>query len=120
MKLLVDVCLSPDWSGFLTSHDIPSLHWSSLGPIRAEDRIIFQYAVDHKCIVFTHDLDFGTLLAHSGLSKPSVIQARVENPTPEFIGSAVLTVLSQFAVELNQGAIITILNDRTKVRILPI
>jgi len=49
-----------------------------------------------------------------------VIQARVEDPTPAFIGPAMLAVLSQFSDELTQGGLITVLPDRTKVRILPI
>ncbi len=65
MKLLVDMCLSPEWTGFFTARSIASVHWSSLGDSRAEDRIVFQYALDHDCIVFTHDLDFGTLLAYT-------------------------------------------------------
>ena len=82
--------------------------------------MIFRYALEHDCVVFTYDLDFGTLLAHAGGHKPSVIQARVDDVTAGFLGLTFLRAWEQFSEQLRQGAILTILPDRTKVRILPI
>jgi len=65
-------------------------------------------------------LDFGALLAHTGSRRPSVVQARVEDVTSEFLGPALLSVLKQFNEQLQDGAIVTILPDRSKVRILPL
>jgi predicted nuclease of predicted toxin-antitoxin system len=120
MKLLVDVCLTPEWIPFFESHGVHAVHWSALGDVQADDRHIFDYAATHDWAVFTHDLDFGALLAHSHLHRPSVIQARVEDITPTSLGPIILAVLVKFEVQLRAGAIITVLPHRTKVRILPI
>jgi predicted nuclease of predicted toxin-antitoxin system len=37
-------------------------------------------------VVFTHDLDFGGVLALTHAAGPSVIQVRSEDPVPEVIG----------------------------------
>lgn len=91
-----------------------------MGQHDAEDQVIFRHAINHDEIVFTHDLDFGTLLAYTNSRKPSVIQARVQDPSPERIGGAVVAALDQFGELLLQGAILTILPSRTRVRILPL
>lgn len=62
----------------------------------------------HGCIVFTHDLDFGTILAASHGSKPSVVQVRARNVTPEAIGQQIITALRQMASELDDSALLTI------------
>jgi hypothetical protein len=49
-----------------------------------------------------------------------VIQARVEDPTPEIIGLLVLQLLKQFQRELLKGAIVTLAANKSKVRVLPI
>jgi predicted nuclease of predicted toxin-antitoxin system len=70
------------------------------------------------CIVFTHDLDFGTILAASRGSKPSVVQVRASNVTPEAIGPQVAAALRQMASELDDGALLTIDTSRARLRLL--
>ena len=120
MIVLIDMSLPPVWVPFLGERAISSLHWSGVGPYDAADEVIFQHAIDHDEIVFTHDLDFGTLLAYTKSRKPSVIQARVQDPSPERIGGAVIAALEQFREMLLQGVILTILPSCTRVRILPL
>ncbi len=45
-----------------------------------------QWATAIGYAVFTHDLDFGTMLALSGADGPSVVQVRCLNVLPEAIG----------------------------------
>jgi predicted nuclease of predicted toxin-antitoxin system len=70
--------------------------------------------------VFTHDLDFGSILAITHARGPSVIQARVEDPTPVAIGAVVVSTVVDHAALLRRGALITIDPDRLRTRILPI
>jgi predicted nuclease of predicted toxin-antitoxin system len=65
VKVLVDVNLSPGWAAVLAAHHIEAVHWTSVGDPRATDAELMGYARDHGYVVFTHDLDFGTLLAWS-------------------------------------------------------
>lgn len=120
MKLLVDVCLSPDWVPFFEANEVHATHWSSVGPVSASDRLIFEYAIEHQMVIFTHDLDFGTILAHTRSPRPSVLQVRIQDPLPAVVGVQTLTVLRQFHSQFEEGSIVTLLPDRTRVRVLPL
>src|ERR1700759_793096 len=95
MKVLIDMGLSPEWRKTFESHGIEARHWSEIGNPRAEDREILSWAREHGFIVFTHDLDFGHLLALTHAAGPSVIQVRSEDVLPSGIGSVVLRALHQ-------------------------
>ena len=66
MKLLVDMSLSPTWVPFLRDHDIQSMHWADVGDPRAPDPVVMAWGRTEGYVVFTHDLDFGALLAGTG------------------------------------------------------
>jgi predicted nuclease of predicted toxin-antitoxin system len=70
-------------------------------------------------VSFTHDLDFGRILAISREHLPSIIQVRTQDVLPGAIGEAVLRSLRQCEHELEQGALITLDMHRTRIRILP-
>ena len=65
MKLVIDMNLSPEWVPVFESHAFKAVHWSSIGDPSAPDTSIMQWARENEAVVFTHDLDFGTLLAHT-------------------------------------------------------
>jgi len=120
MKLLVDMNLSPDWVPYLAERGIESVHWASVGSLGATDEAIIEHARANGFTIFTHDLDFTTILALSRAHGPSVIQARVQDVSPESLGPGISAALRQFASEMEKGAIVTLLPERNKVRILPI
>ena len=95
-------------------------HWSSLGDPRAIDADIMNYGRTEGWIVFTHDLDFGALLAHTQAGKPSVFQVRASDVSPTHLGPLVVRVLNQFAKELEAGALVTVDEARQRVRLLPL
>jgi predicted nuclease of predicted toxin-antitoxin system len=70
--------------------------------------------------VFTHDLDFGTILASTNAEAPSVFQVRTQDISPQHIGSFVLSALEQFEERLKQGALVSLDKHRAKARILPL
>lgn len=112
--------LTPMWVEFFTTREIESVHWSDVGNPKALDPEIMSFARDNRFVVFTHDLDFGSILAVTHARGPSVIQARVEDPVPAVIGGAVVTVIVENTAYLERGALITIDPDKSRVRILPI
>ena len=63
MKLLVDMNLSPAWAAVLTQAGWETIHWSGVGDLRATDAEIMAWARQRGFVIFTHDLDFGTILA---------------------------------------------------------
>ena len=120
MKLLVDMNLSPRWIGVLADGGIEAAHWSTLGTKNATDSQIMSYASANNYVVLTHDLDFGSILAATHGEKPSVVQIRSENVSPEAIGKQVIAALRQTLAELEEGALLTIDPTRTRLRILPL
>lgn len=120
MRLLVDMNLSPRWVDLLAAAGIEAAHWSSLGAANAPDPLIMAYARAHDFVVLTHDLDFGGILAATHGEKPSVVQIRAEDVSPDVIGGQVIDALRQMAAELEEGALLTIDPSRTRLRILPL
>jgi len=120
VKLLIDMNLTPLWVRFFAAREIDSVHWSDVGDPRALDQQIMQFAREGRYVVFTHDLDFGNILAVTHARGPSVIQARVEDPIPAVIGDAVVTALVANEAYLERGALITLDPHKLRVRILPI
>ena len=120
MRLLVDMNLSPDWVAVLKSVGWEAIHWSTVGSPRAEDAEIMAWARVQKHVVFTHDLDFGTLLALTHAGSPSVIQVRTQDVTPADIGELVVNALHQFESILEKGALIVLDEARSRARVLPL
>ena len=120
MKSLIDMNLSPDWVAAFSAENIESVHWSIVGNPRAEDTEIMEYARGNDYIVFTHDLDFGTILALTQAENPSVVQVRAQNILPSHLANIVVSVLRENVVLLEQGALIVVDEGRARVRILPL
>jgi predicted nuclease of predicted toxin-antitoxin system len=112
--------LSTEWIPLLQAAGHEAVHWSEVGDPKAPDRTLMQWATTNDYAVFTHDLDFGTMLALSGADGPSVVQVRCLNVLPEAIGSLVLSLLRTYAAEIEQGALVVADERRERVRILPL
>ena len=106
--------------GLLADAGIEAVHWSALGANNASDSEIMAYARSNDSIVLTHDLDFGAILAATHGEKPSVVQIRAEDVSPEAIRNQVIAALRQMASELEDGVLLTIDPKRTRVRVLPL
>jgi predicted nuclease of predicted toxin-antitoxin system len=119
MKLLIDVNLSPDWVKVFEQQGWQSLHWSAVGDPRAADSVIMGWARANGYVVFTHDLDFGTLLAATHARGPSVIQVRTQDIMPQSLGSRLVQILRQYESALESGALITVEESKSRVRVLP-
>lgn len=120
MKLLVDMNLSPRWVQMLTDAGMEAAHWSNLGASNASDTEIMAYARANDCVVLTHDLDFSAILAATQGEKPSVVQIRADDVSPDAIGKQVVAALLQMASELEAGALLTVDPNRTRLRVLPL
>ena len=120
LKLLIDMNLSPEWAPALRKHGWQAVHWSTVGDPRASDQEIMDWAAAHQCIVFTHDLDFGTMLALSHEAGPSVLQIRAEDTLPHYLEGAVVTAIEQHEADLSDGALVVVDESRSRVRVLPI
>jgi predicted nuclease of predicted toxin-antitoxin system len=120
MKVLIDMNLSPRWVGEFARAGIEASHWSSLGGFSAPDQEIMAFARLNGYVVLTHDLDFGAILAATHGEKPSVVQIRAHDVSPDVIGRQVIVALSQMAAELEAGALLTVDPNRVRMRLLPL
>lgn len=120
MNILIDMNLSPEWVKAINSQGFDAVHWSKVGAITAPDKEIMAWAKSNRHIVLTHDLDFGAILAATGADSPSVIQLRFQDIAPERSKHIVLNVLSRFRSELETGVLISVDEDRARIRVLPL
>gem|GEM_PF-1653561 len=111
---MIDMNLSPDWVNALSTHGWASVHCSAIGDPRATDREIMDWARSNSHVVFTHDLDFGTMLALTDASGPSVIQVRGQNVLPDHMGPIVAAAPKQHQTDL-AGVPSSWLTNRTLV-----
>jgi len=120
MRILVDMNLSPRWAAEFRSRGIEASHWSQIGAANATDEEVLKWCALHAHVLFTHDLDFGDILAASGESRPSVVQIRSADMSPEAMLQQVSSVLEQLSAELVQGVLVTIEPGRQRIRLLPL
>jgi len=120
VSILIDMNLSPDWVPVLEGAGWRAVHWSTVGDPRAADRTIMDWAEANGHIVFTHDLDFGTLLALTHRTGPSVLQVRGEDVMPDHLGKLLVATIRRHETELKSGALVVVEERKNRVRILPI
>ena len=120
VQLVIDMNLSVEWVAELASHGWSAVHWSTVADPSAEDSVIMAWAKAHGYAVFTHDLDFGAMLALTHASGPSVLQVRGQNVLPEDIGPVAIATLRQHDAALAAGALAVVDVKRSRVRVLPL
>jgi len=120
MKILLDMNLSPAWVSFLEHEGYEVKHWSSVGAITAPDTEIMEWARRNEYIVFTHDLDYGTLLFVTKAVAPSVLQLRCEDIRPTSVGTIVVRALEKAQKEIEQGVLVTVDLRKSRIRLLPL
>lgn len=119
MKLLIDMNLPPEWVNVFVENGLHAVHWRDIGDPRASDCTIMAWARENNYVVFTRDLDFGTLLATTGVHGPSVIQVRAKDVMPQTLGKLLINVINQHESTLKSGVLLTVTEDRVRLRILP-
>ena len=120
VRLLVDMNLSPEWIAEFTHAGIEAVHWSMVGTPSDPDASIMAWARDQGFAVFTHDLDYGSLLALTHAAGPSVLQVRGQNTLPEHLGKMIVAAIRQHEPALIAGAIVVVDERKSRVRVLPL
>lgn len=122
MNLLLDMNISPALCPLLSAAGHSAVHWADVGAPDAPDIEIMQWAKQNGYVVITHDLDFGAILAVTGLDKPSVMQVRRPGAMRDQKKLAALLVhfLEKYEQHLEDGALIVFNDIQSRVRILPL
>ena len=120
MKLLVDMNLSPSWVERLARHGFEVVHWSTIGSANAPDVEILAWANEHQFVVVTNDLDFSAILAAGAVHGPSVVQLRTQDLLSEGAARIVVRALEAHREDIERGALLSIDEGGTRVRMLPL
>ena len=120
LSILVDMNLTPEWVPFFAANGRAATHWQTVGARDAPDDDLMAWARANGCIVFTHDLDFGTALALTHATGPGVIQSRGQRVLPEQVGRLILDALAAHEQSLADGALIVLELKKSRVRVLPL
>ena len=79
-----------------------------------------EWARTNEYVVFTHDLDFGAILAATDANSPSVLQVRTQDVSPSSLSDIVLSSLEKFEEQLKEGVLISVNEKQARARLLPI
>lgn len=120
MKFLADMGISPKTVSHLNQKGHDAVHLIDENLHRLSDPDILCKSRSEGRILLTHDLDFGELMAASGASLPSVIIFRLGNMAAVYVHRHLDLILKEYAEELEQGAILSITENRVRIRRLPI
>lgn len=86
----------------------------------APDAVIFSRAKQEGRALISLDTDFGTMLALTMASHPSVILMRHVSKKPQTQLSLLLSVLPEIQDAIEQGSIVTVEAWRVRIRPLPV
>jgi predicted nuclease of predicted toxin-antitoxin system len=120
VKLLVDMNLPPGWAGRLAQHGFEAVHWSTIGAATAPDTEILAYARRFNLVLITNDLDFSAILAAASADGPSVVQIRSQDLLSDEVVSIVAKALDAHREDIERGALLSIDEAGTRVRMLPL
>jgi predicted nuclease of predicted toxin-antitoxin system len=120
VKLPVDMNLAPSWAGRLALRGYESVHWSAVGAPTSPDVEILTWARENDFIVVTNDLDFSAILAATSGRAPSVVQVRMQDLMSDAAVDAVVAALEACRESVAVGALLSIDESGTRVRMLPL
>ncbi len=120
MKFLADMGISPRVVTALRQQGHEAIHLNEEKLYKLPDSAILEKVRLEGCILLTHDLDFGELLAASGGVLPSVIVFRLKDMRAENVSRYLFRILEQHSKALEEGAICSVTEKRLRVRPLPL
>jgi uncharacterized protein (DUF433 family)/predicted nuclease of predicted toxin-antitoxin system len=96
------------------------VHWSTIGAVTAPDFEILTWAKEHEFVLITNDLDFSAVLAASAGALPSIVQIRSQDLLSDEAVSIVAMALKVHREDIERGALLSINEGGTRVRMLPL
>ena len=121
MRFLIDNNLSPLLAELLKTAGHDALHVRDVGLQAATDSVILERARTDDRVLISADTDFGTLLARSHATEPSVLLIRRLSGRRAADQFAIIQAnLAPVADDLAAGSIIVLGDYRVRVRRLPL
>lgn len=120
LKYLADMHISPVTCALLREAGYQVVRVSDVLSYKASDQQILEYARTQQMVIITQDLDFSALLAVANASGPSIISLRLGTVEPRAVAALLLRILPTVEAELVKGAIISVTEQKLRVRLLPV
>ncbi len=120
MKFLLNMNIPRIFGEKLTQLGFECTHIGDRNMAKSPDYEIVEIARNKKEVIITNDLDYGHLLAISGMSSPSVIIFRLRNNHTENMFECFTRAWSSIEGALENGAIIILDDHVMRIRKLPI
>jgi predicted nuclease of predicted toxin-antitoxin system len=120
MKLLLDQGTPRRTADWLRQSGWDAVHTAEEGLSTAEDTQILEAARKQGRVVVTLDSDFHTMMAISEAVSPSVIRVRIEGLTSAPFAAILLNVIGRCHREPEAGALVSVQENRIRLRHLPI
>ncbi len=120
MKFLLNMNLPRELGQSLAAEGHVCRHAGDIGMARSSAADIIMEARGNRETILTHDLDYGHLLAFSGVQTPSVIILRLRNAHPRNLLRRIMSAWSEIEDAAQTGAIVVIEDAATRIRLLPV
>jgi predicted nuclease of predicted toxin-antitoxin system len=120
MKLILDEGLPLRAASLMRDVGIEAVHVLEIGMGGAPDQALLDKARLDGAVVVTLDADFHQLLAATGADRPSVIRVRTEGLGDRHLAELLSNVMKRRGVELDAGAVVSVIGNRVRLRKLPI
>jgi predicted nuclease of predicted toxin-antitoxin system len=119
MRILADMHISPVTVRFLQGLGHEAVRINEVMTLNASDREIVERAGSSERVILTQDLDFSEIIALSGKMKPSLISLRLSSSRIEFVNAILEKVLPRIEKDVEKGVIISVEDDKIRIRHLP-
>jgi len=120
MKLLLDQGIPRGSAVALRDAGLDAVHTGECDLSTASDSAILAFAREQQRIVISLDSDFHVLMARENATAPSVIRIRQEGLRAESAASLILSVLDLCKEDLLHGALVSVTQERVRLRLLPL
>jgi len=120
MRFLLDMGLAWRTAQYLRAHGHDAVHLREQGLQRLSDELIVAKALTERRVILTHDLDFGRIVVLSRGQLPSVVTFRLADMRAGEVNRRLDDILSRFAMQLEEGALVSVTDDAVRIRRLPV
>jgi predicted nuclease of predicted toxin-antitoxin system len=120
MKVLLNENIPPSLAIHLREFGWQAVHVRDVDLIGASDHSIIDYALANGFVILTHDLDYGQIVAVSGKAGPSVITFHLEKISAQILFRVLNDNLTKLNEYLSYGVLISVDDEKIRVRQLTI